>query len=144
MAEGYAGGFQEEGGEVMKYLFDMPKPDRSKMPFAIGLSPEVDQWAKANKRRIYTHFFRGDEYPWSAFVGDIEMMGDVCRLVDDYELIAYGKTKGEAVQKLYENLKRQGNSIEGALKFLLGYIAEPEASRYAEQFGLKNENEANK
>lgn len=32
----------------MKYLFEMPPRDLSRKPYAAGLTPEADAWAKAN------------------------------------------------------------------------------------------------
>ena len=45
---------KEEGGGIMKYLFEMPARDPARKPYAAGLSPEADSWAKANKHRIGT------------------------------------------------------------------------------------------
>ena len=35
---------------MKKYLFDLPPRDHARKPYAVGLSPEVDAWAKANTK----------------------------------------------------------------------------------------------
>ena len=106
----------------MKYLFDLPPRDPARKPYAAGLSPEVDAWAKANKHRIGTYRSHWCRPQYSAFVGNIDMIAELCTLYDDYGLIAYGNTKGAAVQQLYENLREQKATVEDALLFLLGYL----------------------
>ncbi|MCC8147758.1 hypothetical protein, partial [Akkermansia sp.] len=58
-------------------------------------------------------------------------------LYDDYGLIAYGNTKGAAVQQLYDNLQKRKATVEDALRFLLGYLQNKgEAHKYAAAFGV--------
>ena len=125
----------EKGGR-MKYLFDLPPRDPAQKPYAVGLPPEVDAWAKANKHRIGT--YRSWCRPqYSVFIGNVDMLQELCNLYDDYGLIAYGNTKGAAVQQLYNNLQMRKSTVEDALRFLLGYLQDPqEAKKYAEAFGL--------
>lgn len=118
----------------MKYLFEMPARDPARKPYAAGLSPEADSWAKANKHRI------GTRLSWcrprySAFIGDADMLAELCNLYDDYGLITYGNTKGAAVQQLYDNLRTRKATVEDALRFLLGYLQHPE--EFAAAFGLE-------
>lgn len=121
----------------MKYLFEMPARDPARKPYAAGLSPEVDSWAKANKHRI------GTRLSWcrprySAFIGDADMLAELCNLYDDYGLITYGNTKGAAVQQLYNNLQMRKATVEDALRFLLGHLQDPkDAKKYAATFGLE-------
>lgn len=127
----------EKGGGMSKYLFDLPPRDLTRKPYAVGLSPEVDAWAKANKHRIGTYRSHWCRPQYSAFVGNIDMIAELCTLYDDYGLIAYGNTKGAAVQQLYNNLQMRKATVEDALRFLLGYLQDPqEAKKYAEAFGL--------
>ncbi|MCD8064651.1 hypothetical protein [Akkermansia sp.] len=65
------------------------------------------------------------------------MIAELCSLYDDYGLIAYGNTKGAAVQQLYNNLQMRKSTVEDALRFLLGYLQKTEeAKKYAEAFGV--------
>lgn len=115
---------------MKKYLFDLPPRDPSRKPYAVGLSPEVDAWAKANKHRISTH--RSWCRPqYSVFVGNADMLAELCSLYDDYGLIAYGNTKGAAVQQLYNNLQMRKATVEDALRFLLGYLQDPASAAAA-------------
>ena len=123
---------------MKKYLFDLPPRDLARKPYAVGLPPEVDAWAKANKHRIGTYRSHWCRPQYSAFVGNIDMIAEVCTLYDDYGLIAYGNTKGAAVQQLYHNLRTRKATVEDALRFLLGYLQDPkEAKKYAAAFGLE-------
>ncbi len=89
---------------MKKYLFDLPPRDHARKPYAAGLPPEVDAWAKANKHRIGT--YRSWCRPqYSVFIGNVDMLQELCNLYDDYGFIAYGNTKGVAVQQLYNNLQ---------------------------------------
>lgn len=125
-----------------EYLFDMPPRDPSRKPYAAGLSPEADAWAKVNKHRIGTHRSDWCRPQYSAFVGNIDMIAELCTLYDDYGLIAYGNTKGAAVQGLYDNLKERKVTVEDALRFLLGYLQyKGETGEYAAAFGLEEVNE---
>lgn len=117
----------------MKYLFDLPPRDPARKPYAVGLPPEVDAWAKANKHRIGTHqSWCRPQY--SVFIGNVDMLQELCNLYDDYGLIAYGNTKGAAVQQLYDNLRTRKATVEDALRFLLGYLQKPEEAAAA--FGV--------
>ena len=120
----------------MKYLFDLPPRDLARKPYAAGLPPEVDAWAKANKHRIGT--YRSWCRPqYSVFIGNVDMLQELCNLYDDYGFIAYGNTKGAAVQQLYNNLQMRKATVEDALRFLLGYLQDPqEAKKYAAAFGV--------
>lgn len=119
---------------MSKYLFDLPPRDLTRKPYAVGLSPEVDAWAKANKHRIGTYRTHWCRPQYSAFVGNIDMIAELCTLYDDYGLIAYGNTKGAAVQQLYDNLRTRKATVEDALRFLLGYLQKPEEAAAA--FGV--------
>lgn len=117
-------------------LFDLPPRDPSRKPYAAGLSPEADAWAKANKHRI------GTRLSWcrprySAFIGDADMLAELCNLYDDYGLITYGNTKGAAVQQLYNNLQMRKATVEDALRFLLGYLHDEDVKKYTAAFGLE-------
>ncbi len=118
----------------MKYLFEMPARDFARKPYAVGLAPEVDAWAKSNKHRIGTHRSRWDKPQYSAFVGTVDMIAELCTLYDDYGLIAYGNTKGAAVQQLYNNLQIRKVTVEDALRFLLGYLSDEDAAMYTKVF----------
>lgn len=120
----------------MKYLFDLPPRDPSRKPYAAGLSPEADAWAKANKHRIGTHRSHWCRPQYSAFVGNIDMIAELCTLYDDYGLIAYGNTKGAAVQQLYNNLRTRKVTVEDALRFLLGYLHDEDVKKYTAAFGI--------
>lgn len=120
---------------MKKYLFDMPPRDHARKPYAVGLPPEVDAWAKANKHRIGTHRSHWCRPQYSAFVGNIDMIAELCTLYDDWGLIAYANTKGAAVQGLYDNLRKRKATVEDALRFLLGYLQKPEEAAAA--FGLE-------
>lgn len=120
---------------MKKFLFDLPPRDPARKPYAAGLTPEADAWAKANKHRIGTHRSDWCMPKYSAFVGNIDMLAELCTLYDDYRLIAYANTKGAAVQQLYENLREQKATVEDALLFLLGYLQAPEEAAAA--FGLE-------
>lgn len=122
----------------MKYLFEMPARDLARKPYAVGLAPEVDAWAKDNKHRIGTYRSRWDKPQYSAFVGTVDMVTELCNLYDDYGLIAYGNTKGAAVQQLYEKLLKQKVTVEDALRFLLGYLSDDDVAMYTKVFGLSN------
>lgn len=127
---------------MKEYLFDMPPRDPSRKPYAAGLSSEADAWAKVNKHRIGTHRSYWCRPQYSAFVGNIDMIAELCTLYDDYGLIAYGNTKGAAVQGLYNNLKDRKVTVEDALRFLLGYLQyKGETGEYAAAFGLEEVNE---
>ena len=121
---------------MKKYLFDLPPRDLARKPYAVGLPPEVDAWAKANKHRIGT--YRSWCRPqYSVFIGNVDMLQELCNLYDDYGFIAYGNTKGTAVQHLYNNLQMRKATVEDALRFLLGYLQDPqEAKKYAAAFGV--------
>lgn len=121
----------------MKYLFDLPPRDLTRKPYAVGLSPEVDAWAKANKHRIGTYRSHWCRPQYSAFVGNIDMIAELCTLYDDYGLIAYGNTKGAAVQRLYENLRERKATVEDALRFLLGYLHDDDVKKYTAAFDLE-------
>ena len=122
----------------MKYLFEMPPRDLSRKPYAAGLTPEADAWAKANRHRIGTHRSSWCRPQYSAFVGNIDMIAELCTLYDDYGLIAYGNTKGAAVQQLYNNLQMRKATVEDALRFVLGHLQDPkDAKKYAATFGLE-------
>lgn len=120
---------------MKKYLFDLPPRDPSRKPYAAGLTPEADAWANANLHRIGTHRSNWCRPQYSAFVGNVDMLAELCTLYDDYGLIAYGNTKGAAVQQLYDNLKERKVTTEDALRFLLGYLQDPAPA--AEVFGLE-------
>lgn len=120
-----------------KFLFDLPPRDPARKPYAAGLPPEVDAWAKANKHRIGTHRSDWCMPKYSAFVGNIDMLAELCTLYDDYGLIAYANTKGAAVQQLYENLREQKATVEDALRFLLGYLHDDDVKKYTAAFGLE-------
>lgn len=120
---------------MKKYLFDLPPRDPARKPYAAGLSPEVDAWAKANKHRIGTYRSHWCRPQYSAFVGNIDMLAELCTLYDDWGLIAYANTKGAAVQGLYENLLKRKATVEDALRFLLGYLQHPE--EFAAVFGVE-------
>lgn len=120
---------------MKKYLFDLPPRDPARKPYAAGLTPEVDAWAKANKHRIGTYRSSWCRPQYSAFVGNIDMIAELCTLYDDYGLIAYGNTKGAAVHQLYENLRERKATVEDALRFLLSYLQKPEEAAAA--FGLE-------
>lgn len=124
----------EQEEEMKKFLFDLPPRDPARKPYAAGLSPEADAWAKANKHRIGTHRSDWCRPQYSAFVGNIDMLAELCTLYDDYGLIAYGNTKGAAVQQLYNNLTRRKATVEDALRFLLGYLQHPE--EFGAAFGV--------
>lgn len=112
-------------------LFDLPPRDPSRKPYAAGLSPEADAWAKANKHRIGTHRSNWCRPQYSVFVGNVDMLAELCTLYDDYGLIAYGNTKGAAVQQLYENLRERKVTVKEALRFLLGYLQDPASAAAA-------------
>ena len=60
----------------MKYLFDLPPRDLARKPYAVGLPPEVDAWAKANKHRIGT--YRSWCRPqYSVFIGNVDMLQEL-------------------------------------------------------------------
>lgn len=120
---------------MKKYLFNLPPRDPARKPYAAGLTPEADAWAKANKHRIGTYRSHWCRPQYSAFVGNIDMIAELCTLYDDYGLIAYGNTKGAAVQQLYDNLRTRKATVEDALRFLLGYLQKPEEAAAA--FGLE-------
>lgn len=120
---------------MKKYLFDLPPRDPARKPYAVGLPLEVDAWAKANKHRIGTYRSHWCRPQYSAFVGNIDMIAELCTLYDDYGLIAYGNTKGAAVQQLYDNLRTRKATVEDALRFLLSYLQHPE--EFAAAFGLE-------
>jgi hypothetical protein len=122
---------------VKKYLFDLPPRDPARKPYAAGLTPEADAWAKANKHRIGTHRSSWCQPQYSAFVGNIDMIAELCTLYDDYGLIAYANTKGAAVQQLYNNLQERKATVEDALRFLLGYLHDDDVKKYAAAFGLE-------
>lgn len=127
----------------MEYLFEMPSRDLARKPYAAGLAPEVDDWAKANKHRIGTYRSYWCKPKYSAFVGTVDMIAELCTLYDDYELIAYGNTRAQAVYSLYKSLKDKKTTVEDALRFLLGYLQDPkEAKKYAADFGLSDGKEA--
>ena len=65
------------------------------------------------------------------------MIAELCTLYDDYGLIAYGNTKGAAVQGLYENLLKRKATVEDALRFLLGYLHADDVKKYTAAFGLE-------
>lgn len=117
-------------------LFDLPPRDPSRKPYAAGLSPEADAWAKANKHRIGTHRSHWCRPQYSAFVGNIDMIAELCTLYDDYGLIAYGNTKGAAVQGLYDNLRTRKATVEDALRFLIGYLHDEDVKKYTAAFGI--------
>lgn len=119
---------------MKELLFDLPPRDPSRKPYAAGLTPEADAWAKANRHRIGTHRSSWCRPQYSAFVGNIDMIAELCTLYDDYGLIAYGNTKGAAVQQLYENLRERKINMEDALRFLLGYLQDPAPAAVA--FGI--------
>lgn len=120
---------------MKKFLFDLPPRDPARKPYAAGLTPEADAWAKANKHRIGTYRSHWCRPQYSAFVGNVDMLAELCTLYDDWGLIAYANTKGAAVQKLYENLRERKATVEDALRFLLGYLQKPEEAAAA--FGLE-------
>lgn len=121
-----------------KYLFNLPPRDLARKPYAVGLTPEVDAWAKANKHRIGTYRSHWCSPQYSAFVGSIDMIAELCVLYDDYGLIAYGNTKGAAVQQLHDNLQERQATVEDALHFLLGHLQnDATAKKYAAVFGLE-------
>lgn len=122
---------------MKKYLFDLPPRDPARKPYAAGLTPEVDAWAKANKHRIGTHRSDWCRPQYSAFVGNVDMLAELCTLYDDWGLIAYANTKGAAVQGLYENLLKRKATVEGALRFLLGYLHADDVKKYAATFGIE-------
>lgn len=122
---------------MSKYLFNLPPRDPARKPYAVGMSPEVDAWAKANKHRIGTHRSDWCRPQYSAFVGNIDMLAELCTLYDDYGLIAYANTKGAAVQQLYENLREQKATVEDALRFLLEYLHADDVKKYTAAFGLE-------
>lgn len=122
---------------MKKYLFDLPPRDPARKPYAAGLTPEADAWAKANKHRIGTHRSSWCQPQYSAFVGNIDMIAELCTLYDDYGLIAYANTKGAAVQQLYNNLQERKATVEDALRFLLGYLHDDDVKKYAAAFGLE-------
>lgn len=122
---------------MKKYLFDLPPRDHARKPYAAGLPPEVDAWAKANKHRIGTYRSHWCRPQYSAFVGNIDMIAELCTLYDDWGLIAYANTKGAAVQGLYENLLKRKATVEDALRFLLGYLHADDVKKYAATFGLE-------
>lgn len=127
----------------MEYLFEMPPRGLARKPYAVGLAPEVDAWAKANKHRIGTYRPHWCKPQYSAFVGTVDMIAELCTLYDDYGLIAYGNTKAQAVYSLYKSLKDKKTTVEDALRFLLGYLQDPqEAKKYAADFGLSDGKEA--
>ena len=102
---------------MKKYLFDLPPRDLARKPYAVGLPPEVDAWAKANKHRIGT--YRSWCRPqYSVFIGNVDMLQELCNLYDDYGFIAYGNTKGTAVQHLYNNLQMRKATVEDALSLI--------------------------
>lgn len=128
---------EQKGGEMKKYLFDMPPRDPARKPYAAGLPPEVDAWAKASKHRIGTLRSYCCMPQYSVFVGNVDMIAELCNLYDDYGFIAYGNTKGTAVQHLYNNLQMRKATVEDALRFLLGYLQDPqEVKKYAAAFGV--------
>lgn len=102
---------------MKKFLFDLPPRDPARKPYAAGLTPEADAWAKANKHRIGTYRSHWCRPQYSAFVGNVDMLAELCTLYDDWGLIAYANTKGAAVQKLYENLRERKATVEDALRF---------------------------
>lgn len=118
----------------MKYLFEMPARDLARKPYAAGLTPEVDAWAKSNKHRIGTYRSYWCKPQYSAFVGHVDMIAELCTLYDDYGLISYGNTKGAAVQQLYSNLQIRKVTVEDALRFLLGYLSDEDAAIYTKVF----------
>ena len=122
---------------MKKYLFDLPPRDPARKPYAAGLTPEADAWAKANKHRIGTYRSHWCRPQYSAFVGNIDMIAELCTLYDDYGLIAYGNTKGAAVQRLYENLRERKATVEDALRFLLGYLHDDDVKKYTAAFDLE-------
>lgn len=122
---------------MKKHLFDLPPRDPARKPYAAGLSPEVDAWAKANKHRIGTYRSSWCRPQYSAFVGNIDMIAELCTLYDDWGLIAYANTKGAAVQGLYENLLKRKATVEDALRFLLGYLHADDVKKYTAAFGLE-------
>lgn len=124
---------------MKKYLFDLPPRDHARKPYAAGLTPEVDAWAKANKHRIGTYRSHWCRPQYSAFVGNIDMIAELCTLYDDWGLIAYANTKGAAVQQLYENLLKRKATVEDALRFLLGYLHADDVKKYTAAFGLGKE-----
>ena len=126
----------------MKYLFEMPSRDLARKPYAAGLTPEVDAWAKSNKHRIGTYRSYWCKPQYSAFVGTVDMIAELCTLYDDYGLIAYGNTKGAAVQQLYEKLLKQKVTVEDALRFLLEYLSDDDVAMYTRVFGLSDGKEA--
>lgn len=126
----------EKGGGMKKYLFDLPPRDPAQKPYAAGLTPEVDAWAKANKHRIGTYRSHWCRPQYSAFVGNIDMIAELCTLYDDYGLIAYGNTKGAAVQQLYKNLQERKATVEDVLRFLLGHLHDDDVKKYAAAFGV--------
>ena len=74
---------------------------------------------------------------YSVFIGNVDMLQELCNLYDDYGFIAYGNTKGAAVQQLYNNLQMRKATVEDALRFLLGYLQDPqEAKKYVAAFGV--------
>ena len=64
------------------------------------------------------------------------MIAELCTLYDDYGLIAYGNTKGAAVQQLYDNLKERKVTTEDALRFLIGYLHDKDVKKYTAAFGI--------
>ncbi len=118
---------------MKEYLFDLPPRDLARKPYAAGLSPEVDAWAKANKHRIGTHL-SWCRPRYSVFIGNAYMLAELYSLYDDYGLVAYGNTKGAAVQQLYNNLQMRKTTVEDALRFLLGHLQHPE--EFAAAFGV--------
>lgn len=127
---------------MKKYLFDLPPRDPARKPYAVGLSPEVDAWAKANKHRIGTYRSHWCRPQYSAFVGNIDMIAELCTLYDDWGLIAYANTKGAAIQGLYENLLKRKATVEDALRFLLGYLHADDVKKYAAAFDLEEMEDA--
>lgn len=117
-------------------LFDLPPRDPSRKPYAAGLTPEADAWAKANRHRIGTHRSSWCRPQYSAFVGNIDMIAELCTLYDDCGLIAYANTKGAAVQQLYDNLKERKVTTEDALRFLFGYLHDEDVKKYTAAFGI--------
>lgn len=122
---------------MSKYLFDLPPRDLTRKPYAVGLSPEVDAWANANKHRIGTYRSHWCRPQYSVFVGNIDMIAELCTLYDDYGLIAYGNTKGAAVQQLYDNLRTRKATVEDVLRFLLGYLHDDDVKKYTAAFDLE-------
>lgn len=122
---------------MKKYLFDLPPRDPARKPYAAGLTPEADAWAKANKHRIGTHRSQWCKPQYSVFIGNVDMLAELCTLYDDYGLIAYANTKGAAVQQLYENLREQKATVEDALRFLLGYLHDDDVKKYTAAFDLE-------